>query len=78
MTLYYDEYREYDVQIYDEVVVVIEAADIKFPATVTKIHEKSRKLTLTFEGLDPVLDLILPRKSARVPLSAVEFVGRSF
>lgn len=78
MALYYGDDPEYDVQVYDSVAIVIESHDIKFPAMVTKIHPKSRELTVCFEGIDRVLDRIILRKSARVPFASVEFVGRAW
>lgn len=74
MQLFYDNDKDYPVEVYDSVEIV--AAEVRFPAMVTKIHAKAGKLTVTFEGIDPVLDIIVLRKSARVPFSAVEFVGR--
>lgn len=80
MTLFYDNDTEYPVEKYDavEIVVTAPSGEVRFPAIVKKIHTRSKKLTVTFEGIDPVLDMIVLRKSARVPFSAVEFVGRSW
>lgn len=73
--LFYDGDEEYPVEKYDEVVVI--AADFRFPATIKKFLPKSRQVIVSFENIDPVLDLIVLRKSAKVPLSAIELVGRS-
>ena len=74
MQLFYDGDSDWPVEEYDEVVVV--AAECRFPAMVRKILPKRKELLVSFEGIDPVLDLIILRKSARVPLSAVELVQR--
>lgn len=74
MQLFYDGDTDWPVEEYDEVVVV--AAEYRFPAMVRKILPKRKELLVSFDGIDPVLDLIILRKSARVPLSAVELVQR--
>ncbi|MCO5083054.1 MAG: hypothetical protein M9955_15535 [Rhizobiaceae bacterium] len=75
MQLFYDGDTDWPVEIYDEVAIV--AADYRFPAIVKKVLPKSNKVVVSFEGIDPVLDLILLRKTARVPVTAIELVGRS-
>lgn len=75
MQLYYDGDTAYPAEVYDDVVVVV--GDFRFPATIKKILPKRNEVVVSFEGIDPVLDLIVLRKSARVPISAVELVGRS-
>lgn len=73
--LFYDSDTDYPVEVYDMVEVV--AAEHRFPATVKKVLPKAKKIVVSFEGVDPVLDLIVLRKTATVPFAAVEFVGRS-
>ncbi|SMH42235.1 hypothetical protein [Mesorhizobium australicum] len=75
MQLFYDGDEDYPVEEYDEVVVI--AAEFRFPATIKKVLPKIKQVIVGFENIDPVLDLIVLRKQARVPLSAIEFVGRS-
>lgn len=75
MQLFYDGDTDWPIEIYDEVAIV--AADYRFPAIVKQVLPKSRKVVVSFEGIDPVLDLILLRKTARVPVEAVELVQRS-
>ena len=75
MTLYYDGDTDYPVEVYDDVVVV--AGDFRIPAMVKKILPKRGEVVVSFQDIDPVLDLIVLRKSARVPFSAIELVGRA-
>jgi len=75
MALYYDEDTDWPVEVYDNVVVV--AGDLRIPAMVKKIMTKSGRVQVSFEGVDPILDLIVLRKTATVPMSAIELVGRS-
>lgn len=75
MQLYYDGDPDWPVEVFDNVEVI--AGDFRFPATVKKVMPKRQELVISFEGIDPVLDLIILRKTARVPLSAVELIGRS-
>jgi hypothetical protein len=72
MRLCYDDDPDWPVELGDEVVVI--AADYRFPAIVKKVMPK----VVSFENIDPVLDLIMLRKSARVPISAVELVQRGW
>ncbi|CAN7164623.1 hypothetical protein LJR234_000330 [Mesorhizobium amorphae] len=74
--LFYCGDQEYPAEPYDSVEIC--AADVRFPAVVKKLHPKSREVTVSFEGIDPVLDMIILRKSARVPFDAVEFVERGW
>lgn len=74
--LFYDNDPEYPAELGDEVEVV--AAEHRFPAIIKAIHPKTRKVTVSFEGIDPILDLIVLRKSARLPFSAVELVRRGW
>jgi hypothetical protein len=64
----------YPIELYDEVVVL--AGQLRLPAMVKKVLPKSGKVVVTFEGTDPVLDLIMLRKTATVPASALDLVGR--
>jgi hypothetical protein len=66
--------QSYPIEVYDYVVVI--AGDLRIPATVKKLSPKSGKVTVSFEGSDPVLDLIMLRKTAVVPASALDLVGR--
>lgn len=76
MQLYYDGDTDWPVEVGDEVMVV--AAEYRFPAMVKKVLPKRKKLIVSFENIDPALDLIILRKSATVPLSAVELVQRGW
>jgi len=74
--LFYDGDTDYPVELNDEIEVI--AAEHRFPAVIKAVHPKIGKVTVSFEGIDPVLDLILLRKSARIPFSAVELVRRGW
>ncbi|MCO5059667.1 MAG: hypothetical protein M9905_17655 [Rhizobiaceae bacterium] len=74
MQLFYDGDTDWPVEVYD--IVEIVAADYRFPATIKKVFPKRGEVLVSFEGVDPVLDLIVLRKSARVPMAAVELIGR--
>lgn len=74
MPLYYDNDPDRPVEFGDEVAVV--AADYRFPATIKKVLPKAQAVIVSFEFIDPIIDLIALRKSARVPISAVELVQR--
>ncbi|RWE78521.1 MAG: hypothetical protein EOS63_17345 [Mesorhizobium sp.] len=74
MQLFHGTDEEYPAELGD--MVEICAAEVRFPAVIKKLHPKSGEVTVSFEGLDPVLDMIILRKSARVPFSAVQFVER--
>ncbi|MER8990441.1 hypothetical protein [Mesorhizobium sp. M0678] len=74
MQLFHGTDEEYPAEPGD--MVEICAAEVRFPAVIKKLHPRSGEVTVSFAGLDPVLDMILLRKSARVPFSAVSFVGR--
>lgn len=74
MALYYSGDDAYPVEEYDSVAIL--AGELRIPAMVKKVLPRRRELIVTLEGIDPILDLVLLRKTARVPLSGVEFVGR--
>lgn len=73
--LCYDDDEAYPIQEYDEVEVV--AGEVRFPGVVKKVFARKGQVLVSFEGIDPVLDLIMLRKSARVPAKAIQLVGRS-
>lgn len=74
MALCYDNDPDYPIQEYDSVTVT--AGEFRFPAMVKKVLPRKQTVSISFEGIDPVLDLILLRKSATVPYGALELVGR--
>lgn len=73
--LFYDGDEDWPVEVYDSVEVI--AGEHRIPAMVKKVLPKKAAVVVSFEGIDPVLDLIVLRKTARVPLSAIELVGRA-
>lgn len=66
--------QSYPIEAYDEVNVI--AGELLIPAIVKKVLPKSGKVVVSFEGTDRVLDLISLRKTATVPATAIELVGR--
>lgn len=64
----------YPIEIFDDVVVI--AGELRVPAMVKRIVPKSGKVVVSFEGTDPVLDLIMLRKTATVPATSLDLVGR--
>lgn len=74
MQLYYDSKKEWAVEVFDK--VEVRAGEIRVPATVDRIIAKSQELVVSLEADHPIFTLIALRKSARIPLSAVGFVGR--
>ena len=64
----------YPIEPYDEVAVM--AGEFRIPAIVKKVLPKVGKVVVSFEGIDSVLDLIALRKTAKVPASALDLVGR--
>jgi len=73
MKLFYGEDQEYDVQVGDEVDIVV--GELRVPAAITKILPRKAEVVVEIAG-GSVLDLIALRKTARLPLSAIEFTGR--
>ena len=76
MALCYDNDPDWPVECGDEVAIV--AADYRFPATIKKVMPKAQAVIVSFEFIDPIIDLIALRKTARVPIAAVELVQRGF
>jgi len=73
MQLFYEDDHEYDVQVGDEVDIIV--GDLRVPAAITKILPRKAEVVVEIAG-GTVLDLIALRKTARLPLSAIEFSGR--
>lgn len=73
MKLFYGKDKEYDVQVGDEVDIVV--GELRAPATVAKILPRKAEVVVEIAG-GSILDLIALRKTARLPLSAIEFTGR--
>lgn len=71
----YDDDPAYPIQEYDEVTIIV-AGEFRIPALVKKVLPKRNQVVVSFEGVDPVLDLIILRKSARIPATAIELVER--
>lgn len=69
-----EEDESYPVELYDDVVVM--AGELRIPAMVKKLLPKSGKVVVSFEGTDPVLDLIMLRRTATVPAASLDLVGR--
>ena len=72
--LCYDDDEAYPIEEYDDVLVA--AAGHEFPGLVKKVFPKRGEVLVSFEGIDPVLDMIMLRKTARVPATSVKLVGR--
>lgn len=73
MQLFYGSDQEYDVQVGDEVDII--AGELRVPAAITKILPRKAEVVVEIAG-GSILDLIALRKTARLPLSAIEFTGR--
>lgn len=70
--------QEYPIEPYDEVNVVFLERELRVPALVKSIMPNAGLVVVSFEGIDPVLDMIALRKTAKVPAASLELVTRGF